>query len=203
LGAEAFNFKKAGREKMKIIIAIVIIVVLAVGLFIIYINSGMYNIAATSEHTGLTLSIINTTVDNSIRKHADGIEVPDLTDSAMIMEGFNHFDEMCVTCHGAPGISKDEFAVGLYPEAPSLLEEVEDWSPAELFWITKHGIKMTGMPATGDVHGDEEIWNIVAFMVKLPDVTRADYIKMRNRGQRMENGPEEREEGHDHHTHSH
>ena len=149
---------------MKILIVIIIILALAVGLFIIFMNSGIYNVAATSEHGALTLKIIEVTKDNSIRKHAAGIEVPELTDSAMIAEGFAHFDEMCVICHGAAGIGKDAFAIGLYPEAPSLAEEGDEWTAPELFWITKHGIKLTGMPAIGDVHSDEEIWPIIAFL---------------------------------------
>ncbi|MBD3219322.1 MAG: cytochrome c [candidate division Zixibacteria bacterium] len=176
---------------MKILIAIVIILALAFGLFVIFINSGMYNIAATSEHTGLTLKIINATKDNSIRKHAKGIDAPDLSDSAMIREGFEHFDQMCVTCHGAIGISKDEFAKGLYPLPPALSEEIEEWSAAELFWITKHGIKMTGMPAFGDTHNDEAIWPIVAFMQKLPEMSYYDYTNLRS-------GAEEQDFGHEH-----
>ena len=187
---------------MKILIVIIIILVLAAGLFIIFINSGIYNIAATSKHGSLTLKVINTTVDNSIRRHAKGIEVPDLTDSNMIARGFEHFDETCVICHGAVGIGKNEFAEGLYPEAPSLAEEVEEWSPAELFWITKHGIKLTGMPAIRETHSDEKIWHLVAFLQQLPDMTYQEYMSMRQRGeQESEEAEEENPEDHGSHTH--
>ncbi|NIP41320.1 MAG: cytochrome c [candidate division Zixibacteria bacterium] len=187
---------------MKILIVIIIILALAMGLFIIFINSGIYNIAATSEHNSLTLKIINTTVDNSIKRHAEGIEVPDLTDSNMIARGFEHFDEMCVICHGAIGIGKDEFAIGLYPEAPALEEEAEEWTAAELFWITKHGIKLTGMPAIGDVHSDREIWPIIAFLQVLPEMTYQEYISMRQTGeQESEEAEEENSQNHGSHTH--
>ena len=42
--------------------------------------------------------------------------------------------------------------------------KLQEWSSAELFWIIKNGIKMTGMPAFGPTHQDEQIWNIVGFV---------------------------------------
>ena len=41
----------------------------------------------------------------------------------------------------------------------------------ELFWIVQNGIRMTGMPAFGPTHKDEEIWKIVAFLRHLPALT--------------------------------
>jgi hypothetical protein len=52
------------------------------------------------------------------------------------------------------------------------------WSRAELFWIAKNGIKMSGMPAFGSTHKDEEIWRVVSFVQRLPRVTEEDYAKM-------------------------
>jgi hypothetical protein len=45
----------------------------------------------------------------------------------------------------------------LYPPSPDLAKAAALYSPAELFWIIKHGIKMTGMPAWND-HSDDELW---------------------------------------------
>ncbi len=53
---------------------------------------------------------------------------------------------------------------------------VARWSSSELFWIAKNGIRMTGMPAFGPTHKDEEI--SVAFVQRLPTVTEEDYAKM-------------------------
>jgi hypothetical protein len=46
-----------------------------------------------------------------------------------------------------------------------------------LFWIVKHGIKMTGMPSWGN-HSDDELWTTVAFLEKLPGMTEQDYAKL-------------------------
>lgn len=185
----------------KVIITAVVVLALVflIGLLVIY--SGWYNVAATSEHNSATLWILETTTDRSIESHAGDIEVPPLSDSAMVARGFDHFDAMCVQCHGAPGIGRDEFAEGLYPLAPTLSAEVEEWSPAELFWITKHGIKMTGMPAFGETHSDDAIWDIVAFLQVLSELGYYDYLEMRDSG----NGAEgtEGEAGHGHEGHEH
>lgn len=176
----------------RIVVTVVAVVVIAaaVGLFFMY--SGIYNISAMEEHNSLTLWAVETMKDNSIERHAGEIDAPALADSAMIAEGFDHFDHSCVECHGAPGIGRDEFANGLYPEAPSLSDEIHEWDAAELFWITKHGIKMTGMPAFGDTHNDEEIWKMVAFLQTLPDLGYYEYLDMRKTGEKK------MEDSHDH-----
>ena len=49
---------------------------------------------------------------------------------------------------------------------------------AELFWVTKNGIKMTGMPAWGKTHGDDELWPVIAFLAKLPELDSDAYEAM-------------------------
>jgi hypothetical protein len=51
-------------------------------------------------------------------------------------------------------------------------------TPAELFWVTKQGIKMTGMPSWGATHDDVDLWAVVAFMMELPDIDAASYESM-------------------------
>ena len=46
--------------------------------------------------------------------------------------------------------------------------------PDEAFWVVKHGIKMTAMPQHLD-HSDEDIWNIVAFLQRLPQLNETEY----------------------------
>ena len=82
----------------------------------------------------------------------------------------------CTTRHGGPGVSWLKLSEGLHPDPPDLKKVVDHRSPAQLFWIVKNGIHMTGMPsfALAGVK-DEEIWQIVAFLKKLPGVSEADY----------------------------
>ncbi|HWF18465.1 MAG TPA: cytochrome c, partial [Verrucomicrobiae bacterium] len=88
------------------------------------------------------------------------------------------YHEMCVQCHGAPGKEAGEIAKGLWPTAPNYNMITSDWTPAQLFWITKNGIKFTAMPGWGGTHSDEKIWDIVAFLQKLPNLSPTDYHQM-------------------------
>jgi Cytochrome C oxidase, cbb3-type, subunit III len=83
-----------------------------------------------------------------------------------------------------------------------LQETVQEWTPAELYWIIKNGVRMTGMPAWGATHNNKEIWAIVAFLGKLPEMTAEHYAEMDRAAEAA--GDEERgdhahgEEGHVH-----
>ena len=48
------------------------------------------------------------------------------------------------------------------------------------FWIIKHGIKMSAMPAWGKTLDDAAIWDLVAFVRKLPEMTPETYAQLSN-----------------------
>ncbi|MCW8193852.1 c-type cytochrome [Proteobacteria bacterium 005FR1] len=144
----------------------------AIGLWVIY--SGAYNVAATEPHTAFGRWILHTTMENSVRERAEQIDVPELT-AEMADRGFDHFDSHCKVCHGAPGVEPAPIGRGLRPEPPALSDAVTEWQPSELFWIVEHGIQMTGMPAWGQVYSDDEIWDLVAFTVRLPYMSESEY----------------------------
>lgn len=84
--------------------------------------------------------------------------------------------QMSLACHAAPGREASVIRKGLNPKLDK--EQTQSRSHAELFWIVKHGIKMTGMPTFGPTHKDEEIWALVAFLQKLPEVSPENYHQM-------------------------
>lgn len=165
------------------------VIALIAGVVVMF--SGVINVAATNPHNPLTAFILGTTMDNSVRFHAKGITAPPLDDAQMVMDGFRHYRKMCVGCHLAPGINSTEIRKGLMPEPPKLQKAVEEWKPAELFWVIKNGVKMTGMPAWGPSHSDQKIWGIVAFLEKLPHMTAEQYKEMDKMA-----GPDEDDEHH-------
>lgn len=166
---------------MKIFITVILTIAGISVLGFLFMISGIFNPSALVPHTRLTLWAINTTKDISIERRAKKITVPELNDPTLIKIGFEHYNEMCVVCHAAPGIEKSEFAKGLYPHPPRLYKETQDLEPKETFWIIKNGIKLTGMPAFGPTHSDEKIWAITSFVLnKLGNMTPEDYSKRRN-----------------------
>src|SRR5262249_43797000 len=133
-----------------------------------FIYAGVYDVAATSQHWPSTAWLLETARNRSIRAQAVSIAVPPgLDDPAKVLIGAEHYAAHCAVCHGAPGVPKGDIAQGLYPQPPNLARTVPLYTPSELFWTLKHGIKMTGMPAWSD-HSDDELWATVGFLEKLP-----------------------------------
>jgi mono/diheme cytochrome c family protein len=117
----------------------------------------------------------------SVVTRAAGIDNPPPFTDGMIKDGFDHYDDMCAVCHGGPGIQRSEIAKGLNPQASNLADAIKMWTPRQLFWIVKHGMRMTGMPSFGATRTDEELWSIVAFIEKLPKMTPDQYQEMKQR----------------------
>jgi mono/diheme cytochrome c family protein len=155
-----------------------IFIVLVIVFSLIFIYSGVYNVSALDHHSVFVEWVLSTTMDNSVKHHAKDIQVPATTDSSALVKGFYHYRHMCIGCHGAPGISRGRTAQGQYPEPPKLAETADEWTAAELFWITKNGVKDTGMPAWGPSASDEEIWDIVVFLGQLPAMSFEDFHAM-------------------------
>ncbi|MCX7049743.1 MAG: cytochrome c [Candidatus Sumerlaeota bacterium] len=153
--------------------------VLGVAGFLGFIFSGIYNVAATAPHSGFVEWVLSTTSDNSVRVRAKKIKAPaDLASADRLDGGFRHYHVMCLTCHGAPGVPRSAIGNGLNPLPPDLIESAKEQSPAEIFWIVKSGIKMTGMPAFGPNRDEDRLWDIVAFVMQFPKMTPAQYKEM-------------------------
>jgi mono/diheme cytochrome c family protein len=163
---------------MKKLHAVGILLILFVVCAFAFIYFGIFDIAASHPHSNLTLWFIDKTVTQSVKRHAHGIIPPDLSNPAMIRSGSYHFQQMCVQCHGGPGVERSDAGEGLYPKGPDLADAKQDWAPQELFWITKNGLKMTGMPAWGRTSEDKDIWAMVAFMEQLPAISPEKYQQM-------------------------
>lgn len=163
---------------MRILTTILIAVAIGSLLIVAFAYSGLYDVSATAPHSRLVSWFLSATSHASVQRRARDIEVPDLDDETLILAGANDYDSMCAACHGAPGMSPEAVGQGLNPPAPDLAEEVLEMTPAELFWVTKNGIKMTGMPAWGVTHDDQTIWPVVAFMTRLPGLDQAAYKEL-------------------------
>jgi mono/diheme cytochrome c family protein len=162
------------RKQFIIIGAITVAVIVAAYAFV---SLGAYNFAADVPHTRVVQDLIEYARDRSVEVRAEDIAAPDLNDPKLIAQGADHYAKMCTGCHLAPGMTDNGMRTGLYPKPPALAAQEAD-DPAVEFWIVKHGLKMSGMPAWGKTHSDEEIWAIVAFLQKLPGLTPEQYKAM-------------------------
>jgi len=173
-------------------LAAIVLVVLIVAAAI---WSGAYDVAASDADSDFVAWALGKTMERSVRRRAERVQAPEPFTPEQVRAGFREYDEMCVQCHGAPGVEPEHWTRGLRPRPPDLAEEAAHWKPAELFWIVKHGIRMTAMPALGKVHDDATLWSVVAFLRELPAATPESYDAMRRQldDARDSHGDEEHE----------
>jgi cytochrome c553 len=151
--------------------------ILSVGLLILMLWawSGIYSVAASRGHWPAVEWLLHFVMQSSARTHALGIKAPPLDDENQIVLGAGHFHSECASCHGAPGFPIGESARNMLPPPPPLEKEVSRWKDRELFWIVKNGIKYTGMPAFPSLERDDEVWAVVAFLRRLPELSENQY----------------------------
>lgn len=142
---------------------------------IVFALSGFYDVSASSPHGGVINWLLSTTSHASVERRSSEVDVPDLSDESLARAGVKDFDAMCTGCHGAPGKEPEAVGQGLNPPAPDLADSVAHMNPAEIFWVTKNGLKMTGMPAWGATHDDDALWPVVAFITTLADLDAHGY----------------------------
>jgi mono/diheme cytochrome c family protein len=162
---------------MRIFTTILILLVIAIVGFVWF---GVFNVAATEQHSDFTLSLIAIVRDRSIAMRATAPQPPPtLTDPELIKKGFASYHTMCSICHSAPGRKASPIRRGLNPKPPKLdSRQVQHRNDTELYWIIEHGMRMTGMPAFGPTHRPEAIWSLVAFVRELPKITPQQYQEM-------------------------
>ncbi len=156
-------------------ILMVVGIVLGGGVALVTIYSGVFNVAATVEDAAPLRWVLITTREASIKRHARDIRVPSQGAMQQVESGFRIFQESCAICHTPPGRQVTGMSKGLNPQPPSLTELVEDMTDAELFWVTKHGIRFTGMPGWASSYNDQAIWDLVAFLRTSPKMKSTDY----------------------------
>jgi mono/diheme cytochrome c family protein len=161
-------------KRRGITIAAAAVFLLGIGA-IVFVGTGAYNVAATTAHLPVTRWLLNTVQERSIAARADGVPSPPSLDSGLVKHAFAEYEAMCVVCHGAPGMERGTLGKGMNPEPPDLTKVAAEWNDRELFWITKHGIKLAGMPAFGVTHSDKELWGIVAVLRRLQHMSAEDY----------------------------
>ena len=160
-----------------------------------FIWSGFYNMAADDPHYPMTTSLLEAMRERSVETRAGLLTVPDITDPARITQGAGNYNAMCMGCHLAPGMGDTELSRGLYPAPPNLSKVTVD--AAEAFWVIKHGIKASGMPAWGRSMGDEYLWNMAAFLQQLPKLSPTEYqVMVASSGGHDHGGGETRPHGH-------
>lgn len=146
---------------------------IALALLIAY--SGIYNIAASAGHPAWLEWFLQLGKERSVVANSRSLDAPALDLAELVPLGAAHFQGTCATCHGAPGQPVNPVFGHMLPAPPSLQKHVHHWTREQLFWMVRHGIQFTGMPAWSGENRDDEVWAVVAFLEALPSMTKADY----------------------------
>ena len=150
------------------------------GVFVL--KSGWYNIGATRQHWQPAYTLLEQGMHESVRHHAREVVVPEALAGgaarAQLVAGAGLYRQHCAQCHGAPGVAQEAIGKSMQPIPGPLVEAARRWHANELYWITRHGIKMSGMPAWGHQLDEEQLWAVVAFLRQLPTVSTQEYAQL-------------------------
>ena len=145
------------------------------------IFTGLFNVAATQQDSKPLTWVLVTTREASIRLHARDIQAVPLEGATRLDNGFRIYRADCAMCHTPIGRKPTRMAVGFNPQAPGFGKDADNMKATELFWVTKNGIRFTGMPAWKPAYSDPELWDVVAFVMTLPTMSAQDYDAMDRR----------------------
>jgi cytochrome c553 len=157
--------------------AIVAVVVLGLAALSVLVG-GVVPVKASSGHWAPTAWFLQFAKRRSVATHARGLDSLALQEPWLVLKGAGHYETGCRPCHGAPGTRQPRIARALTPQPPALSPRIGQWTPEELFYIVKHGIKFTGMPAWPTQHRDDEVRAMVAFLLDLPRLDAGQYQRL-------------------------
>ena len=144
---------------------------------------GLYDVAANTPHYQPVHTLLETAMRQSVRLRARDIRPPPLDDAQLVTRGAACYRAKCVQCHGAPGVAQGDIGKSMQPLPGPLVDARQRWHARELYWVTKNGIRMSGMPAWEYRLSDEDLWALVAFLQHLPDMTPQQYAQQAQAGE--------------------
>jgi len=155
--------------------AAALLVLVAGALFVLL---GLYNVSASREHLDGTTWLLDLVRRQSIRTYSlDVGQAPtELPGAARL--GAAHYELGCAVCHGAPGRPPSALQAAMLPSPPALDDVARHWSPRQLYWIVCNGQKYTGMPAWIAPGRADEVWPVVSFLTRMPDLDASAYREL-------------------------
>jgi cytochrome c553 len=168
--------RRSNAKRYALTIAVFLIAATCGGFLLV--AAGLVPIKASSGHWPITSALLNFAMRRSVILHSIGIKTPPLNDSALVLKGAGHYEIGCSPCHGSPVLRQPVIAQRMTPHPPDLAKEVAKWDAEELFYIVKHGVKFTGMPAWPAQERDDEVWAMVAFLRALPQLDADKYRQL-------------------------
>ena len=125
---------------------------------------GLLPVQADVAPSTLEGRLLGSALHAAVSRHASGTSNPIPPSEENLVAGAKVYREMCARCHGGSRESDNGFGRSFYPPAPQLPLTGPSYTDSETFWIVKHGIRNTAMPAWRNLLSDEEIWQVVILL---------------------------------------
>lgn len=142
---------------------------------LVTVFGGFYDVGASTQHTQWVYTLLETTFEQSVRRRARAVVVPRLDSPTLEQRGALCFRDHCMACHGAPGVAPSAAGLAMQPAPGPLVDAGAYWRTREIYWITRHGVRMSGMPAWGHRLPDDDLWAVTAFVGRLPEWSPAQW----------------------------
>ena len=141
------------------------IIILPIGCMA-YFVFGFSQTRADAQPSALESAILRSAIRASVRRSAAEIPNPPAANDEALVAGGKLYVAGCQGCHGELGGPYQEDH-DLYPVPPQLPHTGTQYSEPELYWIVKHGIRMTGMSAYGPLYSEKQLWALAAFLRRI------------------------------------
>jgi thiosulfate dehydrogenase len=154
-------------------------IVVAAGVFG-YARLGLLDLRADQNPPAWEERLAGTAMDESTEHHAPQQKNPLPSTTENLVAGARLYRDKCSDCHGSPVNPNSDYGRSFYPRVPQFMKQAPDMPDHENFYLIKHGVRWTAMPAWGGIMTDSEIWQVVLVLShfeKLPPEVNAELTK--------------------------
>ena len=140
-----------------------------------YARFGFLDLRADQNPSALEERVASSAMDESIERHSPPLKDPLQPTVESLLAGARLYRDKCSDCHGSPVNPTSDYGMSFYPRVPQFMKQAPDMPDRENFYIIKHGVRWTAMPAWGNIMTDSEIWQVVTLLSRFeklpPEVT--------------------------------
>jgi mono/diheme cytochrome c family protein len=179
------------------VVGVVVTLLVLAGGALAVSHFGLYPIGADNPPGALERVLAGGAMDRYAETHKPEGDNPVQATTQHLTEGAKEYEEHCAFCHGGAKAKISPMQNRFSPPPPQLIDRIPHDDDPWLFWVTKHGVRMTGMPAWDGILSDDEMWKVIAFIKrsdKLPPEAQAAWQRMATEpGEIGEHTPEQHE----------
>jgi mono/diheme cytochrome c family protein len=131
-----------------------------------YLRLGFAEVRGDLPPSNWEKALMFSSAHASVRRRAPELPNPVPPTDENLIAGAKIYSEECSGCHGAVG-KADETGDSLYPPIPQLPVVGTTYTEAQIFWVAKHGIRLSGMFANGKWDSDQKLWTVAAYIKRI------------------------------------